>query len=262
MKTILDTIVEHKHMEVLKRKGRKSIQQLEEKVFYTREAIDPISHFKPDEINIIAEFKRKSPSKGKISDIISPAPIVKAYRKSGAIASSILTDRDFFGGSFRDLENVRKELPDFPLLRKDFIIDPYQIHEAKAYGADIVLLIASILEKETIRNLTHLANSLGLSILLEIHSEYELEKWIPEIKMIGVNNRNLKDFSVDIERSAQLYSKLPKESLKISESGLHSPEDVLRLKEIGFNGFLMGERFMSTENPGESLAQFLKEMGK
>ncbi len=260
MKTILDTIVEHKYMEVLKRKTRKPLDQLKLKPFYSRTPVDPLVNFRLDSPNIIAEFKRRSPSKGSLSEIISPAPVVKAYRDGGAAASSILTDRDFFGGSFKDLENVRNIVEGFPLLRKDFMIDPYQVHEAKAYGADIILLIASILDKYTVREMTETALSLGLSVLLEVHSEEELDKWIPGIALVGVNNRDLNNFSVNIERSMELFPKMPAETFRISESGLQDPEDVKLLFNAGFRGFLMGERFMKTDDPGRSLAGFIKAL--
>jgi indole-3-glycerol phosphate synthase len=259
-KNILDTIVEHKRMEVLKRKARKPLDKLMLKPFYKRNGIDPIIFFSKTEANIIAEFKRRSPSKGKISDSVNPIPVVKAYKDGGAVASSILTDRDFFGGSFKDMENVRTFLPDFPLLRKDFIIDSYQVHEAKAYGADIILLISAILGKSTVKALTDLAVSLGLSVLLEVHSAEELDLWNPAITMVGVNNRDLRNFNVDIEQSVRLFPSLPGEALKISESGLKSPEDILRLYNLGFQGFLMGEKFMRTDDPGESLRSFIESL--
>jgi indole-3-glycerol phosphate synthase len=257
MRTILDTIVEHKRMEVLKRKARKPLDQLKQKPFYKREPLNPLLLFSETEPNIIAEYKRRSPSRGVISQSIDPFPVVQSYMKAGAKASSILTDRDFFGGSFRDLENVKSRLENFPLLRKDFMIDPYQLHEAKAYGADMILLIASILEKSAVTEMVSIADSLGLSVLLEVHSEEEIEKWVPGIKMVGVNNRDLKDFSVDIQRSVALFSKLPAETFRISESGLKEPEDVRMLFNIGFRGFLMGERFMAVGDPGGALSEFM-----
>jgi len=262
MKTLLDTIVEHKHMEVLKRKGRKSLADLEKKAFYRRSPIDPLALASKTRPNIIAEFKRRSPSRGQISGLINPVPVVKAYRDGGALASSILTDRDFFGGSFKDLENVRTHVDNFPLLRKDFMIDPYQLHEAKAYGADIVLLIAGILDPGKIREMVQTANSLGLHILMEVHSEEELEKWIPGISMLGVNNRDLRNFNVDIEQSVKLLPKMPAEVFKISESGLHQVADVKRLYTEGFDGFLMGERFMKEDDPGQALSAFSEALNQ
>lgn len=260
MVSVLDTIIEHKKMEVLKRKSRKPLQQLKEKPFYSRTSAAPSGFFLPGEPGIIAEFKRKSPSRGTISDVIDPAGVVRAYKEGGARVSSVLTDRDFFGGSFRDLESVRAAVGDFPLLRKDFIIDSYQVHEAKAYGADIILLIAAVLDKKKIGELAAEASSLGLSVLLEVHSEEEIEKWVPGIEMVGVNNRDLRDFTVDIQRSVELFPKLPKEALLISESGIYAPSDVKMLYNVGFHGFLIGERFMRDPDPGTSLEGFIKEL--
>ncbi len=259
-KTILDTITEHKRMEVLKRKGRKPLEQLKKKPLYNRNPEDPKNFFDPDRPCVIAEYKRKSPSKGVLSENTNPVPVVTSYKDGGASAASILTDRDFFGGSFRDLENVKTSLPNLPLLRKDFMIDPYQVYEAKAYGADIILLIAAILDREEVREMTHLAVSLGLHVLLEVHDEQELDHWVPEISMVGVNNRDLRNFSVDLQRSIDLVSKLPGEALKVSESGLNEPKDVLSLFKEGYNGFLMGERFMKTADPGVAFKEFMKHL--
>ncbi len=260
MRTILDTIVEHKRMEVLKRKARKPLDQLKQMPLYAREPLNPLRLFSETDPNIIAEFKRKSPSKGVISQAIDPFSVVQSFKEAGARASSILTDRDFFGGSFKDLENVKSRIDNFPLLRKDFMIDSYQLHEAKAYGADMVLLIASILEKADVVAMVDVADSLGLTVLLEVHSEEELDKWVPGIKMVGVNNRDLKDFSVDIQRSIALFQKLPAETFRISESGLKEPEDVNMLFNIGYKGFLMGERFMTADDPGQELGEFLNRI--
>jgi indole-3-glycerol phosphate synthase len=259
-KTILDTITEHKRMEVLKRKGRKPLEALKKKPLYDRIPLDPAGFFDRSRPCIIAEYKRKSPSKGVLSASINPVPVVHAYKEGGASAASILTDRDFFGGSFRDLEHVKNAGVDLPLLRKDFMIDPYQVHEAKAYGADIILLIAAILNRQQVRDMTALATSLGLSVLLEVHGENELDHWVPGIGMVGVNNRNLRTFEVDMQRSVDLASKLPGEALKVSESGLHEPKDVLNLFKEGYNGFLMGEHFMKAEDPGKALHEFMKHL--
>jgi len=260
MKTILETIIEHKQMEVLKRKGRKPLDELKKKHLYNRNPVDPVSFFGSGRPNIIAEFKRRSPSKGVLSEIINPVPVISSYREGGAMASSILTDRDFFGGSFRDLENVKESVEDFPLLRKDFIIDPYQVHESKAYGADMILLIAAVLDRAKTLELANLAAGLGLGILLEVHTLEEADQWNPAIRMVGVNNRDLKDFSVDINRSVNLYPELPAEVVKISESGLQTPEDIHQLFEIGYRGFLMGERFMKSDDPGAELGRFIAKL--
>lgn len=259
-KTILDTITEHKRMEVLKRKGRKTLDQLKKKPLYNRQPLDPAGFFDPDRPCVIAEYKRKSPSKGVLSDSVNPVPVVHAYKEGGASAASILTDRDFFGGSFRDLENVKSTVLDLPLLRKDFLIDSYQVHEAKAYGADIILLIAAILSKDQVREMTDLAVSLGLQVLLEVHDEKELDHWVPDIRLVGVNNRDLRTFSVDLRRSVDLASKMPGEVIRVSESGLHEPKDIINLFNVGYNGFLMGERFMKTPDPGTALKNFMEHL--
>lgn len=258
--TILDTIVEHKRMEVMKRRGRKSLDQLITKDLYNREPLHPKDYFSLSSPNIIAEFKRKSPSKGQLNAVVSPVPVVESYKRGGASAVSILTDRDFFGGDFRDLEDVKNGVSEIPLLRKDFMIDPYQVHEAKAYGADVILLIASILSKKEIAGLAGLATSLGLSVLLEVHNEEEIEKWVPEIAMVGVNNRDLKTFQTDIHRSFDLLPKLPAETIKISESGLQDPGEISQLFIAGFQGFLIGEKFMVSDDPGMTLGAFISQL--
>ncbi len=259
-RTILDTITEHKRMEVLKRKSRKPLQQLKSKPLFNRTPEDPKRFFDPGRPCVITEFKRKSPSKGVLSEHTSPVAVVTSYKEGGASAASILTDRDFFGGSFRDLENVKTSVDNLPLLRKDFMIDPYQVYEAKAYGADIILLIAAILDKEAVREMAHLAVSLGLHVLLEVHDEQELDHWVPDISMVGVNNRDLRNFSVDLQRSVDLVSKLPGEVLKVSESGLNEPKEVLSLFKEGYDGFLMGERFMKTTDPGVAFREFMEHL--
>ena len=258
--TILDTIIENKRMEVMKRKDRKPLDQVMAKPFYDREPLNPKDFFNENTPNIIAEFKRKSPSKGILNSAVLPVSIVESYKNAGAGAVSILTDRIFFGGSFQDLEQSKNLVGDIPLLRKDFMIDPYQIHEAKAYGADIILLIAAVLSREEIVNLTSIAISLGLTILLEVHNEEEIEKWNAEIGIIGVNNRDLKNFKTDLDRSYKLFSKLPEEAIKISESGLHDPKEVKDLFRAGYQGFLMGERFMTAKDPGVALSDFISKL--
>lgn len=260
MITILDTIVERKRMEVLKRKGRKPLNLLQQMPHYDRTPLKPAS-FLPEGIpGIIAEFKRRSPSKGVISSVIDPVEVVKSYSEAGAFTSSILTDRDFFGGSFKDLEAVKTALPGFPLLRKDFMIDPYQLHEAKAYGADMILLIAAILTPSEVKQFTELAMDLGLSVLLEVHTEEEIGHWYPGIDLVGVNNRDLKAFKVDIERSERLLEKLPKEVTKVSESGLGDPQVIRKLYESGYDAFLMGEAFMRTDDPGKALRELMGKL--
>ena len=208
---------------------------------------------------IIAEFKRKSPSKGWINKDASPEEVTAAYAANGASALSILTDTPFFGGSLKDLRDARPGV-NIPILRKDFIIDEYQLYQAKIVGADAILLIAAALEKEECAFLAGKAHELGLEVLLEIHSEKELEYVNSTIDMVGVNNRNLGTFVTDIENSFRLASALPKDTLLVSESGISSPDTVKRLRQAGFRGFLIGENFMKTDNPGKALGEFIKQL--
>jgi len=186
--------------------------------------------------------------------------VAVGYENAGVSGMSVLTDTKYFGGSLDDLLLARSVV-DFPLLRKEFIIDPYQIYEAKAYGADAILLIAAVLSEVELKELSQLAKSLHLDVLLEIHNEEELNRSMhPTVDMIGVNNRDLKTFSVSIETSKRLSLKIPKQFVKVSESGISSPAAINELKEYGFQGFLIGETFMKTTNPGESAGQFISEL--
>lgn len=210
---------------------------------------------------IIAEFKRRSPSKGWIKKEAEIQEIIPAYQSAGAAALSILTDENFFGGTLLDIKSARP-LTDLPIIRKDFIVDEYQLYQAKIVGADAVLLIAAALTKKKCRELTAKAHELGLEILLEIHSEDELEYITPEVDMVGVNNRNLGTFHTDIQNSFRLAELLPKSTVLISESGISSPESIQSLQQAGFSGFLIGETFMKTENPGETLRSFIRNISE
>ena len=211
-------------------------------------------------IGIIAEHKRKSPSKSIINDKTALPEVVKGYEIAGASAISVLTDTFFFGGSLDDLLLARKTVS-LPILRKEFIVDPYQIFEAKAYGADAILLIAASLSKQEISAFSILAKELHLEVLVEIHGEEELEKALhPSVDMIGVNNRNLKTFEVSIENSIQLSEKIPPAFLKISESGINSPQNVKQLLAYGFEAFLIGTHFMKSAHPGNALQSFISEI--
>lgn len=252
--TILDSIVEHKRIEVLKRKGKYGLSDLEDFPHYQRSCNQLLPTEGP---GIIAEFKRSSPSRGLINGTADPVGVARAYQKAGVRAMSVLTDRKFFGGSFRDLKAVREACPALPLLRKDFMVDPYQLHEAKAYGADIILLIAAILEPSQLAELAAGAASLGLQVLLEVHNEKELESWVPGIALVGVNNRDLRTFQVDTDRSLELLPHFPADVLKVSESGLSSVDEVRRLHREGFELFLMGENFMKGNDPGQACSDFI-----
>jgi len=185
--------------------------------------------------------------------------VVEGYINSGASAVSVLTDFHFFGGKNIDLINARKTISS-PILRKDFTVSEYQIIEAKSIGADAILLIAAVLSKAEIKQFTYLAQQLGMEVLLEVHTQEELDKYIPEITLVGINNRNLKTFEVDFENSIRLVAQLPKETIKIAESGINDYKNIIELKKHGFDGFLIGENFMKTLNPENACKQFIKKL--
>jgi len=257
----LDKIIARKFEEVESRKSLISSKDLEKSVYFGLENISLKAHLtNPAKSGIIAEFKKKSPSKGIINDKLSPDFVVRGYQDAGASAVSVLTDIDFFGGNDDDLKLARTVL-DIPILRKDFIVDEYQIIEAKAMGANIILLIAAALSPERIVQLSSFSQSLGLEVLLEVHNQEELlTNLIDTVDVIGVNNRNLKDFSVDINTSIRLAELIPDKYLKISESGISEVDSIIQLKEHGFNGFLIGENFMKTQDPGKAMQKFVQEI--
>jgi len=256
--TILDKIVANKKREVASAKKRTSYTVLEESEHFHRDTYS----FKeflldPSRTGIIAEFKRKSPSKGIINDKVRVSAVTTDYAAAGASALSVLTDRNFFMGRKADLVKARS-VNNIPVLRKDFMIDEYQVIEAKSLGADIILLIAAILTPAEIDNLAKLAKSLGLNVLLEVHNLEELERSInPNLDAIGVNNRNLADFTVSVETSYKLAKHIPAEFMKISESAISDPETIRHLKLEGFNGFLIGETFMKQPDPGQAMRDFV-----
>jgi indole-3-glycerol phosphate synthase len=258
---ILDQIVLRKKEEVIQAKAKTSVAELEAKKDFSRLTHSfPNFLLDPGRTGIIAEFKRKSPSKGVINGTATVEEVTAGYAAAGASALSILTDIDFFGGHSRDLQAGRA-VNEIPILRKDFMVDEYQILEAKAMGADIILLIAAILSPAQIRSFATLAKSLGLNVLLEVHNLEELERSIdPNVDAIGVNNRNLADFTVNIQTSFDLVNKIPSDFLKISESAISNPLTILELKKAGFNGFLIGENFMKTDAPAEAMKQFVREL--
>lgn len=259
--TILDKIVAHKHEEIKQAKKINSVQQLQEHVLFTRTCYSLKDSFaKPNRNGIIAEFKRASPSKGLINGQATVSEVVSGYQASNVSAVSVLTDSDFFQGDLTDLVEARKNLQ-IPLLRKEFIIDPYQIIEAKAYGADIILLIAACLEQNQLEDYAAQAQQLGMSVLLEVHNEEELQKSCnPYVDAIGVNNRNLKDFTVSLEHSYDLVNKIPSEYIKVSESGISDANTINELREKGFQGFLIGENFMRNDNPAQAISKFIKDL--
>ena len=252
--TILDKIIERKKEEIAISKSKISIDELKSSEFFGRK-----SHSLKESIKnrngIIAEFKRQSPSKGIINNNVAPLDVTSAYEQFGASGISILTDKDFFGGSFDDILGVRNHL-NIPVLRKDFMIDEYQFYEAKSMGADVILLIASCLSPNQVQEFTELAHELDLEVLFEIHTEEELKHFNSKIDLLGINNRNLKDFKVDLQHSVQLKDQLPKDTLSIAESGIYTLEDFKYLKEKGFDGFLMGEYFMRNTDPAKAFEEF------
>ncbi|WP_370898093.1 indole-3-glycerol phosphate synthase TrpC [Chryseobacterium gossypii] len=254
--TILDKIIENKKEEIMARSSQIPVEKLTDSGFFRRKIFSLKESIK-NRNGIIAEFKRQSPSKGIINDKASPLYITSAYEHFGASGVSILTDKDFFGGSIDDIIQVRDHIG-IPVLRKDFMIGEYQFYEAKSIGADAVLLIAACLSPAQVREFTELSHELGLEVLLEIHTEEELKHYNPEIDMVGINNRNLKDFRVDLHHSARLKSLLPANALTVAESGIYSIEDFCYLKDKGFDGFLMGEYFMKQEDPAKAFEDVIK----
>jgi indole-3-glycerol phosphate synthase len=258
--TILDKIIENKKKELAVLTGVTSVRNLENSRLFKREIIS-LSEFLLDKskTGIIAEFKRKSPSKDNINSSSSVEEVTSGYFREGASGVSILTDKQFFGGSASDLLHAR-EKGLFPILRKDFIIDEYQVIESKSIGADAILLIAEALGNQKILNLSRLARSLGLEVLLEIHEPDSLEKVNQYVNIIGVNNRNLKTFEVNTDISEKIAEKIPPGFLKISESGISSPRVMKMLRIYGYDGFLMGEKFMSASDPVKAFSAFVKEL--
>ncbi|MEO9210749.1 MAG: indole-3-glycerol phosphate synthase TrpC [Ginsengibacter sp.] len=259
MRNILETIILQKRIEVAERKKSIPLAELELQSFFKRTPFS-LSEFLLDEnkTTIIAEFKRKSPSKGIINNTTDVKSVTGNYVKYGACAISILTDEQFFGGSLADLKTAR--VHQIPILRKDFIIDEYQLIESKANGADIILLIAACLTKNEVKNLSLFSKNIGLNVLLEIHNEQELEHICDSVDVVGINNRNLKDFKVDLQHSIELGKQIPFGKLKIAESGIGDVKTISMLKAHGFNGFLMGEKFMKEEDPGAAFKEFVEEL--
>lgn len=257
---ILDQIVRDKRKEVDLRRSIIPTSQLEQSVLFERNTVSLTERLKNSTSGIIAEHKRRSPSKSMINQNLNVYDVAQGYEAAGVCGMSVLTDGKYFGGSLDDLVLARASCR-LPLLRKEFVIHPYQILEAKAYGADVILLIASILNTVEIKKLSELAKSLNLEVLLEIHNEEELHKSVmPSLDLIGVNNRNLKTFEVSLETSKQLSALIPDDFVKISESGISSVDAIKELQPYGYQGFLIGENFMKTDNAGESAKSFIKNL--
>ncbi len=254
----LDTITANKRREVQERKENLPARILERRKLFKRECL-PLTRFLLDreKTGIIAEFKRKSPTRGVINGEAGIEEVTTGYFRSGASALSILTDSVYFGGSSSDLVRAR-ELNPLPILRKDFIIDEYQVIESKAIGADAILLIAAVLDRRMTRDLARLARDTGLQVILEIHDEHELDHACAYTDIIGVNNRNLDTLEVDPEKSFQLASLIPAQYVRVAESGINTPLEVIKLRRAGYNGFLIGERFMLSADPARAFSDFVR----
>ena len=257
---ILEQIVESKRKSLKEKKDWFSIKKLEASSYFERECESLIKRLNlGDTTGIIAEFKRKSPSKGIINDKAKIEEVVNAYEENGAAGISVLTDEEYFGGSNEDLMRAR-EIVDIPLLRKDFIVDEYQVVETKSIGADVMLLIAACLTASEVRRLAAIAKNLGLEVLLELHDETELDHVCDDTELIGINNRNLKTFEVDIDRSLKMAEKIPESKIKIAESGINSVENIKLFKQNLFKGFLIGENFMKEADPGQAFHEFINKL--
>lgn len=259
MSTILDTIIANKRLEVEKQKEQIPLLKLERKITDFTNAHSFKKSLQQSPTGIISEFKRRSPSRDWIFKDAKIEEVIPFYAQNGASAISILTDLNFFGGSLEDLHQARS-IAQTPLLRKDFMIHEYQLYQAKLYGANAILLIAAALTKNKIQQLAKKAKELGLDVLLEIHNEEELDHSNEWVDVIGVNNRNLKTFITDVQTSFHLADKIPDEFIKISESGISAVQTVKELQQAGYKGFLMGENFMKTDNPGKALKKFIEEL--
>ena len=258
---ILEKIIAHKHKEVENRKSLFPEKLLEQSLYFDGQSISLKKYLlREDMSGIIAEFKRKSPSKGMINAHAKVEQTTIGYMQAGASALSVLTDSEFFGGKSEDLSTARN-FNFCPVLRKDFVIDEYQIIEAKSIGADAVLLIAAALEPKKLKSLAAFAKGMGLEVLMEVHNQEELENNLNEhLDVVGVNNRNLKTFDVSTDISKSLASQIPDEFVKISESGISSPETILDLRTYGYRGFLIGETFMKTARPEVTAREFIRQL--
>ncbi len=258
--TILEKIIAEKYKEVASQKNLVTLKSLEKKIGFTKPVLS-MKHAltKHGSSGLIAEYKRRSPSKGTINNKLRVEDVTAGYTAAGVAGLSVLTDRAFFGGSAVDLIAAR-EINNIPILRKDFIVDEYQVVESKAMGADVILIIAAVLDLQQIKKLSRCAKSLGLEILFEIHSAAELEKINDDIDIVGVNNRNLNDFKVNTDNSIEIAKHIPENFIKISESGLDNTEIIKKLRNFGFQGFLIGESFMKQENPGLACREFIQKI--
>jgi indole-3-glycerol phosphate synthase len=256
---ILDAIIRQKRSEVAEKQKMIPVEEVKQSTYFNR----PVLSMKkflldPSKTGIIAEFKRKSPSKGDINKNADVTSVTTAYTQHGASALSVLTDEHFFGGSPNDL--VRARVNEIPILRKDFIIDEYQLVESRAMGADAILLIAACLSPLEVKQLAEFAVLLGLEVLLELHDEDELGHICDKIDLVGINNRSLKTFDVNIERSLAMAARLPADKIKVAESGISSVENIRLFRDHGYKGYLVGENFMKQSNPGDAFRDFVQKL--
>lgn len=257
---ILDNIIAAKKLEVEQKKELLPVEELKTFPYYNAACNSLVTQLLTEgATGIIAEFKRKSPSKGIINASVQIGPVVEAYDAHGASCISILTDENYFGGSNDDVMYAR-DIVSVPILRKDFIIDEYQVIESKAIGASVILLIAANLSPQRVQELALYAKRHGMEVLLEIHNEEELQHICTEVDIVGVNNRDLKTFTVDVERSMELSEKIPADKIKISESGISDVDTIVRLRQYGFKGFLIGESFMKHADPAIAFADFVNAL--
>jgi indole-3-glycerol phosphate synthase len=258
--SILDRIIADKKKEVAQRKSLFPTSYWEASPLVDRKRNSLSSRLRLSASGIIAEHKRRSPSKQNINNKLTVSKVALDYQAAGVCGMSVLTDGKYFGGSLDDL-NLARAVTEFPLLRKEFIVDEYQLIEAKAHGADLILLIAAVLTRTEIQRLSSAAQQLDLEVLLEVHNQEELEKSLmPTLDLLGVNNRNLKTFEVSLETSRDLASKIPDEFVKVSESGISEVAAIQELKRYGYQGFLVGENFMKTANPGAAAKEFITQL--
>ncbi len=259
--SILDDIVAHKKEIIKERQALVPVKLLEQSIYFNTPCVSLKQYIKrTDKLGIIAEIKRKSPSKGAINPYVSIERTSIGYMQAGASAISVLTDQHFFGGKTEDLTTARK-FNYCPILRKDFMLNEYQIIEARSIGADAILLIAAVLPPHELKKLAQFAHSLGLEVLMEVHDKAELDSHLNEfIDIVGVNNRNLKTFEVSVETSLNLLEFMPSNLVRISESGISDPATVVKLRQAGFDGFLIGEQFMKHSRPEQACARFIEEI--
>lgn len=260
MMNILEKIVSEKRKSLVKLKEQVPVLSLEKNPLFQSERPSFFESLNKKEPSVITEFKRKSPSKGDINPNAQISSIIPQYLNAVASAISVLTDIHF-GGELKDLNDAAL-ISNVPLLRKDFIVDEYQILEAKSHGASAILLIAAVLSKREIFEFTRMAHGLGMNVLLELHDEIELQKIGPDNNIIGINNRNLTSFEVDTDNAINLLKSLDKEVIKVAESGIQDIEVAVSMYRAGFNAFLIGELFMGTDNPGEKANEFISKLNK